>query len=450
MSLMQMSVLGGELILLIVVVRSLALHRLPKAAFLVLWEVATLRLLLPFSVRLPFGFPTPIKHLAVAGEYLTAAVPTKPVSTGMPSAVPTPESAATHSVLPVIWPVGFTLMAVYFTVCYVRAMRKFGLSCPDNTPAVQTWLAGRNLRRPLEVRQSDLVFSPLTYGILRPVILLPKDMERNDETTLTYILTHEFIHIRRFDAVTKLLFATVLCVHWFNPLAWVMYALANRDLELSCDECVMDTLGSKEKAPYALTLIAMKEAQSQYLSIYNHFSKLAIEERIEAIMKYKKASMLAIALTVALVLGATTAFAATNAQTSSPASQPFGSFITDEDGNSIPISNSQVVRAPRFAVDKDGNCTPNPDEDLNALLDALEIPERQFNQDGDVTYKFISKDQGGLDMDMSSFQPTRTEEEWQQIIADIESGKIPPFEIPDDPNITVSFVDYVNGNCVAN
>lgn len=110
MSLMQMSVLGGELILLIVVVRSLALHRLPKAAFLVLWEVATLRLLLPFSVRLPFGFPTPIKHLAVAGEYLTAAVPTKPVSTGMPSAVPTPESAATHSVLPVIWLVGFTLL----------------------------------------------------------------------------------------------------------------------------------------------------------------------------------------------------------------------------------------------------------------------------------------------------------------------------------------------------
>ena len=43
--------------------------------------------------------------------------------------------------------------------------------------------------------------------------------------------------------------------------------------------------------------------------------------------------------------------------------------------------------------------------------------------------------------------PERTEEEWRQIIADIESGKIPPFEIPDDPNVTVSFVDYTNGNC---
>ena len=43
--------------------------------------------------------------------------------------------------------------------------------------------------------------------------------------------------------------------------------------------------------------------------------------------------------------------------------------------------------------------------------------------------------------------PQYTEEEWRQIMADIESGKIPPFEIPDDPNVTVSFVDYTNGNC---
>ena len=43
--------------------------------------------------------------------------------------------------------------------------------------------------------------------------------------------------------------------------------------------------------------------------------------------------------------------------------------------------------------------------------------------------------------------PEYTPEEWQQIIADIESGKIPPFEIPDDPNVTVSFMDYSDGNC---
>lgn len=315
MSLVQMTLSGGAFILFIVVVRALALHRLPKGAFLALWEMAALRLLLPFTIPLPFGLFAPAKHLPVVGDYLAAggvAVPGIP-TVGIPAGTPASAETAPGAVLPMVWLAGAALMAAYFTVSYVRARLRFRTSTPDDTPAVRRWLAGRTLRRPLEVRQSTLVSSPLTYGVLRPVILLPEDMERGDETALTYILTHEYIHIWRFDSVVKLVFAAVLCVHWFNPLAWVMYVLANRDLELSCDERVMDTLGGREKASYALTLINMEETRSRCFSPYNHFSKLAIEERIEAIMKYKKASVLALALAVALVVGATTAFAASAA-----------------------------------------------------------------------------------------------------------------------------------------
>ena len=55
MSLFQMSVAGGVLILFIVVIRALAIHRLPKTTFLALWMIAALRLLLPFSIPLPFN-----------------------------------------------------------------------------------------------------------------------------------------------------------------------------------------------------------------------------------------------------------------------------------------------------------------------------------------------------------------------------------------------------------
>ena len=317
MSLVQMTLSGGVFILLIVVVRALTLHRLPKAAFLVLWEMAALRLLLPFTIPLPFSVLAPAGQLLEAGAYLAAGeVPVlEPPDMGIPS---TPALAGTtpSTVLPTIWLVGMALMTAYFVVFYVRTWRRFRLSTLDNTPAVRRWLAGQRLRRPLEVRQSAQVSSPLTYGILRPVILLPADMERSDETALTYILTHEFIHIRRFDGVTKLVFAAVLCIHWFNPLAWVLYVLANRDLELSCDERVMDTLGGGEKASYALTLINMAEAQNRRFSPYNHFSILAIEERIEAIMKYKKASIVSLVLALALVIGVTAGFA-TSAQAAS-------------------------------------------------------------------------------------------------------------------------------------
>ena len=106
-----------------------------------------------------------------------------------------------------------------------------------------------------------------------------------------------------------------------------------------------------------------------------------------------------------------------------------------------------MVDAARFSVDKDGDLIPDPDEKLNDLQDALNIPGRQFEQSDGVEYQWISKGEGDLDEDTPPLPPTRTEEEWRQIIADIESGKIPPFEIPDDPNITVSFSDYLGGSC---
>lgn len=215
MSLVQMTLSGGAFILFIVVVRALALHRLPKGAFLALWEMAALRLLLPFTIPLPFSLFAPTKHLPVVGEYLAASGAAVPGTST--SGIQAPAGTASGTILPVVWLAGAALMAAYFTVSYGRARRRFHASVPDDSPAVRRWLADQRLRRPLEVRQSALVSSPLTYGVLRPVILLPEDMERGDETALTYILTHEYIHIWRFDSVTKLVFAAVLCVHWFNP-----------------------------------------------------------------------------------------------------------------------------------------------------------------------------------------------------------------------------------------
>lgn len=545
MSLVQMTLSGGVFILFIVVVRALALHRLPKGAFLALWEMAALRLLLPFTIPLPFSLFTPAKHLPVVGEYLApggASVPGTP-AVGIPAGTPASAGIAPGEVMPMVWLAGVVLMAAYFIVSYVRARKRFCCSSPDNTPAVRRWLAGgQRLHRPLEVRQSALVSSPLTYGVLRPVILLPEDMERGNETTLTYILTHEYIHVRRFDSVAKLVFAAVLCVHWFNPLAWVMYVLANRDLELSCDERVMDTLGGREKASYALTLINMEEARSRCFSPYNHFSKLAIEERIEAIMKYKKASVLALALAVALVVSATTAFAASaapssredldrklNAETTADEGTLM-SYVAPKDGKTyysfdggktfeamtdeeferrFPAPNVEWWTYEEYAawleqekvnlqsmlgetgytggrgefvwtqeiidetiamyegilqeikegimysksVDGDENVmmSYNPADIESGTGKPVEADTGKVQAAAKVAmsdgYVFTSEKDGvPLDDWDVARAPQYTEEEWRQIMADIESGKIPPFEIPDDPNVTVDFVDYTNGN----
>ena len=314
MSLFQMSVAGGVLILFIVVIRALAIHRLPKTTFLALWMIAALRLLLPFSIPLTFNihigldvFSDVVQELP-SGNIASTLPGDSPPSYDIGTAVPSP--ATEHiSTFEILWLVGVLLLAIYFSISYFRSMRKFRMSIPDNTPYIQNWLTAHQISRPLAVRSSDLISSPLTYGILHPVILLPKKLDRNDQAALKYVLTHEYDHIRRFDAITKILFAAVLCIHWFNPLVWVMYVLANRDIELSCDAWVIRMMGEKNRSSYALMLIKMEEKRSGMSALYSHFGKNAISERIEAIMKFKKTSILACAFALVLVVGATTAFA---------------------------------------------------------------------------------------------------------------------------------------------
>ena len=317
MSLFQMSVAGGVLILFIVVIRALAIHRLPKTTFLALWMIAALRLLLPFSIPLPFNihigldvFSDMVQELP-SGNIASTLPGDSPPSYDIGTAVPSP--ATEHiSTFEILWLVGVLLLAIYFSISYFRSMRKFRMSIPDNTPYIQNWLTAHQISRPLAVRSSDLISSPLTYGILHPVILLPKKLDRNDQAALKYVLTHEYVHIRRFDAITKILFAAVLCIHWFNPFVWVMYVLANRDMELSCDAWVIRMMGAKNRSSYALMLIKMEERRNGMSALCSHFGKNAITERIEAIMKFKKATAVASALALVLVVGATTAFAASS------------------------------------------------------------------------------------------------------------------------------------------
>ena len=317
MSLLQMSISGGVLILAVTVIRALALNRLPKWTFCILWMVAALRLLVPVSV------PSPVSVYALAEREIPAQVEAvfrpvmPPVQSGdiQPAGTAEAEAAPPAEKVPVwqiVWAVGGLACAGYFTTAYVWCRRRFRESLPAADSAAREWLAEHCLRRTVDIRQCGTVSAPLTYGVFRPVILLPKGMEWGEAAA--YVLEHELVHIRRFDAVWKLVLAAAVCVHWFNPLAWVMYALGNRDLELSCDETVVRRLGLGKKSAYALTLIGMEETKSGLPPLASGFSRNAIEERITAIMKIKKTSIAAVILAAVLVCGLSVGFATSAAE----------------------------------------------------------------------------------------------------------------------------------------
>ena len=415
MSLFQMSVAGGVLILFIVVIRALAIHRLPKTTFLALWMIAALRLLLPFSIPLPFNihigldvFSDVVQELP-SGNIASTLPGDSPPSYDIGTAVPSP--ATEHiSTFEILWLVGVLLLALYFSISYLRSMRKFRMSVPDNTPYIREWLNAHQIVRPIEVRSSDLISSPLTYGILHPVILLPKKLDRNDQAALKYVLTHEYVHIRRFDAITKILFAAVLCIHWFNPLVWGMYVLANRDTELSCDAWVIRMTGVKNRSSYALMLIKMEERRNGMSALWNHFGKNAISERIEAIMKFKKTSIWACILALALIAGATTAFAA--ARTDDNMELMGLGFSTAEVGDmeAVEIGNTTLVQR----VGEEGNQADNRVTNIEDMAHMDVNGTTQNAQSMDITLVSVSHD------DESKFTP----EEWAEILKQIEQGTV--------------------------
>ena len=316
MSLLQMSLAGAVMILCIAALRALTIHRLPKVTFLALWGVALARLLVPYSLPSAFSVYSLLARLTPAAKPVVCT-PAPPVMTVTPGTyVPvTPAVPAAPQTVPlidpwlVVWLVGALACALYFVVAYGQCRREFRASLPVEREEAMAWLREHPLRRPMEIRQSDKITAPLTYGVLRPVILMPKTTDWEDLDTVYYALAHEYVHIRRFDAVTKLVLTAALCVHWFNPAVWMMVVLANRDLELSCDEAVIHRFGMDTKAAYAAALLRMEEVRNGFAPLYNHFSKNAMKERMVAIMKLKRTSSLAILMAAVLVVGMTTAFA---------------------------------------------------------------------------------------------------------------------------------------------
>ena len=313
MSLLQMSFTGGILILAVIVIRALAINMLPKKAFNALWWISVVRLMIPFSIPSAFSVYSLMgSHAPGNGSQAIRVLPIG--ASGQAASMPDSITNAV-STWTVVWAAGVLVCAVFFSLAYWKCRKEFQTSIPVGNDFTENWLSVHQQGRRISIRQSGRFSAPLTYGVLHPVILMPTSTKWENTDSLEYVLAHEYVHIRRFDSIRKLVLIVVLCVHWFNPLVWVMYVLANRDIELSCDEAVVRLFGENAKATYARALISMEERRSGLTPLCNNFSKNAIEERIIAIMKIKKTTVFSLIMTGLIVVGTATMFATSaNAQ----------------------------------------------------------------------------------------------------------------------------------------
>lgn len=313
--LLNRSLTGAAVILAVLVLR-LGMKRFPKKYVCLLWLAAFGRLLFFIPVPSASGlFPVvePLRQVAVEvdGRLGTGTVPQ--LSTGLEpvdSAVnellwQLLEPAPLASADPVqiyafafqwLWLGG--MAALLLTGLFRYGLLKRRIS--DAVPAeeAQCTVRGKRLER---VYITDRIQMPMVLGIWKPRILLPSACsgeERKEEREL--ILAHEQAHRLRYDHVTKVFVFGVLVIHWFNPLAWAAFLLYCRDVEMACDEKVMEWLGEESRKPYSLALLRFEEERSALL-IPLAFGESSARERIRHILNYRKPGswMTALALLLA-------------------------------------------------------------------------------------------------------------------------------------------------------
>lgn len=307
-----MSVQAGLMTLAVLFLRSIALHRLPKNCFLALWGLVLLRLLVPFSISSQLSvyqlLPDRAEPVPVAAQVNPLPSPAQSVE---PAATVAAIAIKESSVSPllILWLIGALLCAAAFACSILRSCRRLRTAVPVEDERVLRWAAEHKLYRRLVVLQTDQVDTPVAAGLFRPRIVLPKTLGTVRTDLLDYVLTHEYCHLRHLDMLWKLLALCAVCIHWFNPLVWLMRALLGRDLELCCDEMVLRRLGTDRRKAYANSLIEMAEIRSRLSPLQNGFGKNAIEERIVAIMKLKKATKMAICAGCLAILSITVALA---------------------------------------------------------------------------------------------------------------------------------------------
>lgn len=313
------AVSGSILILILALFRLLLGKQLPKALFPALWCAAAVRLLLPLALPSPLSIWNLASHNVQAAAGTQNAVHTTPFSAASAvNAAADAGSAEARLQLPVlIWAIGAALLAGYLLVGFCRFHSRFSRAAPAESPVIDQVLQQLCFRHPPVIRAASCGLAPLTYGCIRPVVLLPAEL-LTDTDTLRMILTHELAHIRRRDCLRKLLFSVCLCVYWWNPACWLLIVLANRDIELACDELALRYLGADRRKAYALTLLELAARQAQPHPLCSGFGKPAAEERIQAIMKAKKLPVYLTAIAVILAAAVVTVFAT---QAEPPANQ---------------------------------------------------------------------------------------------------------------------------------
>ena len=266
---LNMSITASFMIAAILIIRPLT-GKVSKNINCILWALAGLRLVLPFSFKTKVSAVPDIQVLApqpipdITPEVIPDVTPTLPSEPIAPS-----NSIDILSVLWIVWLVGIAVLSVYTLVSFVLIKKKTAISLHEND----------------NIYICDNTKGAFILGSFKPRIYIPSNTPADQKQ---YVIAHENAHIKRLDYLWKPLGLFVAILHWFNPLVWVGYILLCRDIELACDEAVTRNMDVDSKKSYTRALLECAVIGNRYRPSPLAFGEVGVKDRIKNILNYRK------------------------------------------------------------------------------------------------------------------------------------------------------------------
>ena len=232
----------GSIVILAVLLLRLILHKAPKKYICMLWMLAGLRLLMPIPLESSFSLQP---------QNIRITVP-----------------ASLSTVLMGIWIVMAAVIGIYSLVSYIRLR----LRVIDAVKVPGGW-------------ESNRIETAFVLGFIKPKIYIPTGMSKE---TRKQILAHERTHLDKGDHWIKMIGFLALALHWFNPLVWISYVLLCKDIEMACDERVIQFMELDERKAYSSALLRCSTNQVHYAACPVAFGEISVKYRIKSILNYRK------------------------------------------------------------------------------------------------------------------------------------------------------------------
>ena len=296
----------GSIVILAVIVLRVLLKKAPRKFICFLWVLAGLRLLMPFEIQSSLSLQ-PMPEVAQVQQWQSPTAPDPapretfpappaqktqlPQTSENPISLVTAEKPAVERPKPALnWkgPIPYVWLGVaacfgFYTI-YAYLSLKY------------------KVREAVKIRggwECDRIETAFILGFIRPKIYIPMGLS---PIVRRHILAHERTHLEKGDHWFKMIGFLALALHWFNPLVWIAYVLLCKDIELACDERVVQFMDLEERKSYSAALLSCSTNRAHFAACPVAFGEVSVKDRIKTVLNYRRPSFWVSLLAVVAIL----------------------------------------------------------------------------------------------------------------------------------------------------